>query len=157
MKKYTKNTVGEKVPTIRAGASPSPFFGQCPKESIFWGGVLYVLVVGLDWCNPGVWRWWALLASVKLSCRIFIFICYMDLSKLIDVFLTLCQTKPSWSLTKIFKLDLVLVNTWVHCALAILMFSIRISYLFIRAIKVLLFCLYMVGLITWRGSENNDN
>ena len=30
--------------------------------------------------------------------------CYMDLEKLLHVFLALCQTKPSWSLIKILKL-----------------------------------------------------
>ena len=30
--------------------------------------------------------------------------CYVDMSKLIYLFLTLCQTKPSWSLAKISKL-----------------------------------------------------
>ena len=38
--------------------------------------------------------------------------CYMDLSKLLYVFLALCQTKPSWSLAKSLH-GFVRIDLWI--------------------------------------------
>ena len=61
-------------------------------------------------------------ADVELNCWI-CQSCCMDLSKLLHVFLALCQTKPSWSLTKILNdvelnccymdYGFVKINTWI--------------------------------------------
>ena len=79
--------------------------GRVAKKSSFAKSVIFVvslshsfLLLRLDWCDPVVWRCWVH-ASYPCYCYIELLdlskLFYMDLIKLLHVFLALCQTKSS--------------------------------------------------------------